>query len=152
MGKVKRPKSVAVIAWIIIAGNGFAFALGLVKTLRYIDSQAQWFSGNIDRTVAITALWMVVWMVVVGIRLVSGMAILKGLNWGRILYVLTVPILIIFECLCQWLLGFPSISYLVFSFGISKIIVPGIFAIVVLVYMTKPAASAFFRSGDFAER
>ncbi|MFC1718117.1 hypothetical protein ACFL6S_30960 [Candidatus Poribacteria bacterium] len=86
MRKAKRPKSVTVIAWIIIAGNSLSFVLGFVKTLRYIDSQTQWFSVTVGRSVAISVLWTVLGTAVVGIRLGSGMAILKGFNWGRILF------------------------------------------------------------------
>ena len=79
----------------------------------------------------------------VGIGLVAGIAILKGLNWGRILYLLIVPILILSNSLIQWLLfGFGSI--LVPWFILARIVLPIIFYTIVFIFLTKSTVSAFF--------
>jgi hypothetical protein len=69
---------------------------------------------------------------VVGV--VSGVAILKGLNWGRLLYLLFVPII------------FP-VGIIIFGFRWVYLL-SVIFYIAVLVLLTRPNASAFFR-GDY---
>lgn len=122
----KRPTSVTVIAWIIIVAGGLSF----VSILAYTISEVQWALEAADISVAIDILWRIVSGV---IGVVSGIAILKGLNWGRLLYLCFVPISIV-------------IGWILYGFRPTDILTVIIY-IVVLVFLTSPAASAFFASG-----
>ena len=80
----------------------------------------------------------VIWRIVSGIIIiVSGIALLKGLNWGRLLYLSFTPI----AAVLSWLLyGFRPTAII----GI-------IFYLIVLFFLTQPPASTFFRSGASEE-
>lgn len=109
LGNGKRPTSVTVIAWIIIVSGGLSF----------------WF------LLRPTTVLSVLWGVIRGtIALASGIAMLKGLNWGRLLYLLYVPVAIILRLL---LYGFSPMQ-------IMTVICYAAF----LILLTRPAASAFF--------
>ncbi len=109
LGNGKRPTSVTVIAWIIIVSGGLSF----------------WF---LLRPIAVLN---VLWGLIHGtIALTSGIAMLRGLNWGRLLYLLYVPVAIILRLL---LYGF-----------FPMLIVNVIWYAAFLILLTRPAASAFF--------
>lgn len=127
MNKKKRPTSITVIAWIIIIWGGLSL-VAMLLTSRMPEMQQALEAAGIS--VAFSILCAIVGF---AISAVSGIAILKGLNWGRLLYLCYVPISIIFE----WgLYGFDPGAH-----------IPAIiFYLVVLTILTRPAASAFFRS------
>ncbi len=125
----KRPISVTVIAWFEIVTSGDI----LFKTLYYAKPEFRQLLEASGRSVVITVLWGIVGGV---ICLVSGIAMLKGLNWGRLL------------CLC-----YPPISIvltlLLYGFHRSKSFIGGVVLyIVALVFLTRPAASTFFAGGS----
>lgn len=112
----KRPISVTVIAWILIVSSVLSF----------------WFTRR--STAFIIALRSVMHTF---ICLVSGVAILMGFNWGRLLYVFYTPASI----LLAWLLyGRFRIEAIIWYMGF-------------FLFLTSPAASAFFmRRGSDSER
>ena len=144
ISKRERPKSVTVIGWIIILWNG----LYLLNAMP-LCFQA-YFSETYGRSVlGISA--TIVFIAIFGAILVSGIAILKGNNWGRILYLLTAPIVIVFGCL-SFLFFWVHMPVLLILLHVSiKIALPVIFYVVVLISLKKPAASAFFAHRDTEE-
>lgn len=123
MDTKKRPTSVTVIAWIIIVTNGLSF----VTMLTYTMPEVQRALEAAGMSVAIATLWTAVGG---AIGVVSGIAILKGLNWGRLLYLCFAPISIV-------------LGWLLYGFRPTHVLTV-IFYIVVLVFLTRPAASTFF--------
>ncbi len=109
LGNGKRPTSVTVIAWIIMVSGGLSF----------------WFL--LHNTTVLKVLWGIIRGT---IALASGIAMLRGLNWGRLLYLLYVPVVIILLLL---LYGF-----------FPMLIVNVICYVAFLILLTRPAASAFF--------
>jgi hypothetical protein len=121
----KRPTSVTVIAWILIITGGLAiivipFALNSPMTKEIMNRSrlpisVQYFQAYAGLLVTF----------------VSGIAILKGRNWGRLLYVL-------------WsIIGF--VITLV-TMPIKLALVPGIlFFIVVAFFLYRPKATEYFR-------
>jgi hypothetical protein len=105
----RRPVSVTVIGWIIILFGVLSF----------------WFL--LRPTIVLNLLWGVIHGT---IALASGIAMLRGLNWGRLLYLLYVPVAIILRLL---LYGFFPLQ-----------IVTVIWYVAFLILLTRPAASAFF--------
>ena len=86
MSKKKRPTSVTVIAWIgIVLGGSSLFNL-----LSYALPESRQLLEASGRSVVMAVLLGAVDGV---IFLVSGIAVLKGLNWGRLLYLFYRPIL-----------------------------------------------------------
>ncbi len=135
----KRPASVTIIAWIFIVASGLNLVnLSRVLTQRkalqfeIADKVPFWAIPPyadfkvVGKSEVIVALWSVV---AGAIGLISGIAILKGLNWGRLLYLFSMPISIVLT----WLHGFHTIDTL-------KVI----FYVIFLVFLTRPAASLFF--------
>lgn len=113
----KRPKSVTVIAGVLI-GAGAVMLCSLV-----------WRLSTIGRSDIMFSLWMAVF---VAINLSSSIAIFKGFNWGRLLYLCSTPITIGL----YWLL-----------FGLRPVylrILMAIIYIVFLVFLVRPVASVFF--------
>ncbi len=105
MGKeVQRPVCVAVITWAIIIYYNYGFVRCLVYMLRYTNLQSSQLpeTFSVSIAIAISALWTVMY----GIASVSGIAILKGLNWGRILYLSIVPVKIFLTmfAIIKWVL------------------------------------------------
>jgi len=132
MGKAKRPTSVTVIAWILIAVGGLhllnAIGMGITEPSFRMS------------VIPVSAL---LWISIRGsIGVVSGIAILKGLNWGRLLYLCYMPI---------WIIILTSGSIYVWTqvrhLPLINIITVA-FYITALVFLTRPNASAFFRSRD----
>lgn len=122
---MKRPKSVTVIAWILIVRG----CMGLWFVVNFVRQQ---LSGGSVLLILATA-----------IVIVSGIAILKGLNWGRLLYLFYIPIVTVYG-LIMFVFGFSGITGIAAKVSFIRLIPETIFYIVVLVYLTRPAASAFF--------
>ena len=117
MNEKKRPTSVTVIAWIIIITG--VVNLGILLILRVgrvyevagrsVDmcmyGLSTSYMGGLPSAYTIP---LMIWTVVVaGISVVCGIALLKGLNWGRLLYLGFVPISsVICWILHQILFGF----------------------------------------------
>ena len=124
----KRPTSVTVIAWFEIVTSGNI----LFKVIYYAKPEFRQLLEASGRSVATNVLWGIVGGV---IGLVSGIAMLKGLNWGRLL------------CLC-----YPPVSIaltlLLYGFHRSKFFIVGVMIYIAeLVFLTRPAASTFFAGG-----
>ena len=115
MQNEKRPTSVTVIAWII-------FVMGvLVLIAMFLGSSAPSASNGL----------FVVWGTLGGVFcIVTGVAMLKGLNWGRLLYLWVAPISIVLESL---VLGFQPAD-----------IVRGTLYLVILFFLTRPTALKYF--------
>lgn len=127
----KRPTSVAVIAWIIIVVHGLSL---VITPLGYTMPVVRQALEAVGVSVAIAVLWAIVSG---AIGLVSGIAILKGINWGRWLFLCFYPLSLVIS---WWLYGF-RLTY----------IISIIFYIIVLVLLTAPAASTFFARGSSME-
>lgn len=123
MEKMKRPTSVTVFAWLFIAAGCISF-LSIPAAAILREYQQLLETMDISSTAALIS------CAVSGcIFVVSGIALFKGLHWGRLMYfVLT-----------------PFTSWLFFSFR-STSIISLVFYLVVLYYLTKPPASKFFGS------
>jgi hypothetical protein len=123
----KRPVSVTVIAWIIIVTSAIALATAPISSRM---PEVQEFYEATGVSLAGVLIWSVAVNVIV---LVSGISILKGRNWGRLVYLCFMPVSMVVSMI---LFGFRAIF-----------ILSVIYYIVVLVLLTRPAASAFFRGG-----
>jgi len=133
MGNIKRPKSVTLIAWILIIVCSFYLA-------NAIGEPKYW------RSFAVVRFLILLWLVVSGfVGVVSGTAILKGFNWGRLLCLFYIPISIIAFVLLQTGFGFLSVSFHLLN------IVRIAFYIIVLIFLTRPASLAFFAHGNSEE-
>jgi len=149
MGKAKRPKSVTVIAWIIIAVGGLhllnAIGRGITEpSLR--RSFGNLFRSGVPMGMSVIPVSALLWISIRGfIGVVSGIAILKGLNRGRLLYLCYMPIWII-------ILTSGSIMYgLKFRYLPLINIIAIAFYITALVFLTRPNASAFLKSRSSGE-
>lgn len=130
----KRPTSITVIAWLNIAGGWLSLvaivAFYIITYYTRIEDpmlEGQRVFDDMSR------LWTT--MAVSGaIGVVSGIAILKGLNWGRLLYLCFFPITIV-------------LSWLLYGFHLSHVlsyVLQIILYTVYFVFLTRPVASAFF--------
>jgi uncharacterized membrane protein len=136
MGKAKRPTSVTVIAWILMVRSG----LSLLVLGNWLEI--------LQPSVVVDNLIQIVFGVVVIV--VSSVAILKGLNWGRVLYLCCTPVWIVYNIMrCVLLSGSPGLIIQVIQ---SKLGLEIAFYIVVFVFLTRPSVSAFFRSRYSDER
>lgn len=126
MDAKKRPTRVTVIAWIIIVTS----SLGLVST-PFTATMPQ-VKRMLEATGTSVPIALLLAFVAGGIGLVSGVAMLRGINWGRLLYLGFTP----FSFALSWVLyGFRPLY-----------ILSVLFYLVVLVLLTRPAASVFFSS------
>ena len=131
----------SVIAWILIIRGCLLLVLWSMPD--HMRNYIRHSSFASDLIMAI--LWTGVGGVV---SMVSGAAILKGLNWGRLLYLCHTPIWIVFNGV-QFVLFVLHAPPLPIAPGFTtKVILSFIlriaFYIVVFVFLTRPAASAFF--------
>ncbi len=142
---VERPKSVTVIAWILIVWYGFGFMWWSYIMLPHVRSYFRWLLENFHLMIAV-----VLGPTVCGLGMVSGIAMLKGRNWGRILYLCSIPVFALYSHFSGWLFyGSPSRSipdYNLYQFilrleSIIPLVIP---YIVVLVFLTRTTASSFF--------
>lgn len=121
----KKPcvREVTIIAWFLIVIFGGNFVLwfmdgGLIDLL-------------INRIVASEFLYRLWWVS----NVISAIAMLKGLNWGRLLFLYSFPII-------------PIIKWLLFSRGedISLIVMPLGIYIIMFMFLRRPNVLAFFLS------
>ncbi|MFC1713313.1 YbjO family protein [Candidatus Poribacteria bacterium] len=95
--------------------------------------------------------------IVCGIGMVSGIAILKGRNWGRILYLCSIPVFALYSHLRNWSVYgspfrfTPGSSLSQFILRLTSNIPLVILYIVVLVFLTRATASSFFAGRTFNE-
>ncbi len=120
----KRPTSVSVIAWILISVGILKLVLAPFGfTVPRIQKELEAFGMALNTAV--------LWQVMLGaICIVSGAAMLKGLNWGRLLCLIIVPISLI----SGWL----------FYKFIPRDIWTAVIYIIVLVLLISPPSSRFF--------
>jgi hypothetical protein len=138
----RRPTSVAVIGWVITVWSGL-YLLNLIGRSALDPTFRRLFTdGNMFVSI-IMGLWGTANGV---IGLVSGMAILRGINWGRLLYLLYTPVSITIFIASFARFGFFKSVYFVL---ISIIMIA--FYIICLVCLTRSAASKFFRSPEELE-
>lgn len=124
-----RPKSVSIISWIIIV-LGFSTLYSAMRMPEIFSKPeyqklAEITGWSLGFSILITS--------IVGIlSLISGIAMLKGLNWGRLLYLWGYGITVLFNIITR---------------GFSLLALPGIIIFTVfLIFLTRPAASEFFKS------
>ena len=120
-----RPPSVTVIAGIMIVFSGVSLIFAPVSLLLPEAQRAVEAAGM---SVEVTVIWAIVGGAV---GLASGIAILKGLSWGRLLYLIFSPLS----------LGLASVLYGFRATDIFQVV----FYVVVLVFLTRHAASEYFR-------
>jgi hypothetical protein len=123
----RRPVVVTIAAWVIIILSALSLLSSLLTPLALISPQGRQKIEETGQSIASILIWGIVAGVV---GLICGIAIFNGVNWGRILYLIFNPVVMIL----QWLLyGFKPMSFV----GI------GIYA-VLLILLTTTAASQFF--------
>lgn len=127
MDTKKRPTSVTVIGFILAVLGGLGFVTSLVSIMK--GSQPLESAG-----MSIVGLWSLVSNTLV---VVSAIAILRGLNWGRLLYMILIPVSIVV----------PGLLYGFVAAHVGGFII----YIVIILFLTRPAASRFFTSGNSEE-
>jgi hypothetical protein len=125
MVKGKRPTSVTVIAVILILSSCLLWLMPIrrLPNIKHLNQRDHFIS-----------LWGTVFGI---IHLASGIAILKGRNWGRLLYLCSIPILIILD----WVVFRYRRAFI---FLISEYVAS-------FAFLVRPAASAFFARTDSDE-
>ncbi len=143
MDNRKRPKSVILIACILIAASLYYFANAFVNMLK---------SDSIS-SVAVSKVLALLWLIVSGaVGVVSGIAILKGLNWGRLLWLCYMPISIIsYNILLIAGFRFLEAGFLKAVYLILVNIVTIGFYVIVIAFLKRPASLAFFTHGNSEE-
>ena len=133
----RRPTSVTVIGWIITVLSGLSL---LNLSGRFALDPA--FRRPLTDAHTFVIIMVVLWGTANGvIGLVSGIAILRGVNWGRLLYLCYTPVsTVVFVALLARFGFFKSIYFVLIS------IIMIAFYIICLVCLTRSAASRFFRS------
>ena len=131
MRKRKRPRSVTVIAWIIIVLHGLALFGLLVVLAMPPATRLQAAVGGEPEAAAYAR-----GLLGGGIGVISGIAMLLGLNWGRLLYLWFVPISLVVTLAL-------SGSKLHSSFPLTVILY-----IVVLHYLRRADVRAFFQGRE----
>lgn len=129
---VQRPLSVSIIGWFLV----IMYSLSFISVFSMFSPQGQELLAVLGQSV----LFAVTSVIVCGvIGLVSGIAILKGRNWGRILYAVFIPLLIILTCLIN---GFDI-----------RLITTLLFYAVFMFFLTRAKANEFFKGfKDSAEK
>lgn len=117
----KRPRSITIISWIFIAFGSIGF---LASLLPYVDAPAA------QRIAYLNAHWMV--HVARALAVICGVFMLYGFNWARWLLVVWIAFHVIISALHS------PFELLVHSF---------LFA-VVLYFLFRPQASAYFRGTE----
>ena len=127
----KRPVSVLVVAIILIVSGGLGF-INVPLAFVMPEVEKVWAAMGVSLPVAITMI-----VVGAGITLISGIALLGGHNWGRLLYLVGVPVLTV-------------VGWLIHGFLLSQVMGIAVY-LVFLVLLTRPTASAYFRCKPSAE-
>jgi hypothetical protein len=135
VGNRKRPTSVTIIACflIIISVLGLLAALFIAPSPRFRQYVLERGWTTIQAYQRDLAVRMLLVVFSYSTYLCSGIAMLKGLNWGRMLYLCYQPINRILAFLIRGLYYGDILSITLY--------------IIFLVLLTRPAASAFFRPG-----
>lgn len=126
-----RPKSISVIGWINIA-LGISGIYNVTQMPRIFSDPrylkiVEAANSSLRLSMAVSSIFSLIF-------LVSGIAILKGFNWGRFLYLIGVGIMVLLNLLNQ---------------GISPLSLPGIaIYITFFIFLTRPAAIEFFKGQD----
>ena len=152
MDSKKRPKSVTLIACILIAASLYYFANAVLEP-NFRRSFVNMLKSEGMSSAAVSKVSALFWLIVSGgVGVVSGITILKGLYWGRLLWLCYMPISIIsynilliaeFKFLEAGLL---KAVYLI----LFNIVAIGFYAIVIA-FLTRPASLAFFTHGNSEE-
>ena len=117
----KRPKSLTVIAMFFII-SGTMLAISMFPVLL-----------RSERASLSSFLWAILIGAMFGVtHLISGIAILKGLNWGRWLYLCCYPLSVI-------------VAIVKVGADIEEIIIVTVYYIISLIILTRPAVSEYFR-------
>jgi len=152
MDSKKRPKSVTLIACILIAGSLYYFANVIVEPnfRRLLGNMLK--SDGIS-SVAVSKVSALLWLIISGVvGVISGIAILKGFNWGRLLCLFYMPISIIsYNILLIGGLDFSKAGFLKAGYLILVNIVAIGFYVIVIAFLTRPASLAFFTHGSSEE-
>jgi len=121
----KRPIIVTIIAWYLIIIGLAALLKAALAYMPYVQKVAEeaGLSLSLVLIVHFTAILTVI---------VSAIAMLKGLNWGRLLYLIYQPVMMVY-------------SATFFGFR-RRDIVDIIIFLAILVLLTRPMVSTFFRS------
>ncbi|MFH1442287.1 MAG: hypothetical protein ABIH18_09665 [Candidatus Omnitrophota bacterium] len=126
-----RPRSVSVIAWINIV-FGISGIYNVIQMPRIFSDPkyqkiAEISSSSLQLSMIVSGIFSVLF-------LASGIAMLKGFNWGRLLYLIGVGIMVLLNLL---------------SHGFSPLSLPGIIVyITFFIFLTRPAAVEFFKGQD----
>jgi len=124
-----RPKSVSIISWIIIV-LGFS-ALYNVMRMPQIFSKPE-YQKLAEATGESLGVSILISSICGILGLISGVAMLKGFNWGRLVYLWGYGIIVLFNIITR---------------GFSLLVLPSIIIFAVfLIFLTRPAASEFFKS------
>jgi len=136
MDSKKRPKSVTLIACILIAASLYYFANAVANMLK---------SDGIS-SIAVSKVLALFWLIISGVvGVVSGIAILKGLNWGRLLWLCYMPISIIsYNILLIAEFRFLEAGFLKAVYLILFNIVAIGFYVIVIAFLKRPASLVFF--------
>lgn len=123
-----RPRSVSVIGWInVICGISGIYNVAQMPRI-FSDPKYLKIFEAVNSSLQLS---MIVSSIFSLLFLVSGIAILKGVNWGRLLYLIGVGIMILFNLISQ---------------GFSPLSSPGIIIyITFFIFLTRPAAIEFFK-------
>jgi len=123
----KRPKSVTVVAWIILVTTGLSFITVLLISLSGEEFEFQMGQRMYGVVLAVGFAGG-------AIGIVSGITMLRGLNWGRLLFLVGMPIVNILK----WSIsGFAPTS-----------VVTILCYFLFLYFLTTPIASGFFRQEE----
>ena len=118
----ERPRSVTIISWIVILGTILGGGYGIAVEVGWLDS------ARISGTQAI------VQALGLAPSIVAAVAMLKGISWGRSLYIASVPFYVIVS---SWWGGITFI--------------PGLpFYVVFVFFLLRPKAVAYFKGGSAA--
>ncbi|MCK9603850.1 MAG: hypothetical protein M0R66_05785 [Candidatus Omnitrophica bacterium] len=129
-----RPKSVTIISWIIIA-------LGCITLLNVVRMPAILSKPEYQKLADVTGqslrIAMLLSSVYAALFLVCGVAMLKGFNWGRLVYL--------------WCYGVMVVLNIAFS-RLSLLVLPSVVVFVTfLFFLTRPAANEFFSKSKESE-
>ena len=128
---MKRPTSISVIAWILIVTSGIAM---LASTVSLNNPMARELMAKSLLPIPLQFVMLYVGLL---ITIVSGIAMLKGQNWARFLYV-----------------GWGSIGFVIgiLTSPMKAAMIPGfvVFAVVTF-FLFRPKANEYFSTRDTAD-
>lgn len=149
MEKPKRPKSVSAISWILIVRNFIPFPslpillYGYIREPHLLDNTYVALGPIRVAPTYVVLVSMLVVPILIYITVV--IALFKGYNWGRLLYLVYNPIWILAFCIL------PLINILIHGFSVEDLVIRIVrlclevtFYIFALVFLSRPAALAFF--------